>query len=69
MESRRHGAQLGTAGLLDTYETERHPVAERVVVFTQAQSALIGPGDEITGLRELFAELLRKPEVLGTLRR
>jgi len=32
---------------------------------TQAQSALIGPGDEITGLRGLFAELLRKPEVTG----
>ncbi|MFE0526139.1 FAD-dependent monooxygenase [Micromonospora parva] len=52
-------------GLLDTYETERRPVAERVVMSTQAQSALIGPGEEITGLRELFAELLRKPEVTG----
>jgi 2-polyprenyl-6-methoxyphenol hydroxylase-like FAD-dependent oxidoreductase len=52
-------------GLLDTYETERRPVAERVVMSTQAQAALIGPGDEITGLRELFAELLRKPEVTG----
>ncbi|GAA2184796.1 FAD-dependent monooxygenase [Micromonospora lupini] len=52
-------------GLLDTYETERRPVAERVVMSTQAQSALIGPGDEITGLRELFAELLRTPEVTG----
>ena len=52
-------------GLLDTYETERRPVAERVVMSTQAQSALIGPGDEITGLRELFAELLRGPEVTG----
>ena len=52
-------------GLLDTYETERRPVAERVVMSTQAQSALAGPGDEITGLRELFAELLRKPEVTG----
>ncbi|MGC5286257.1 FAD-dependent monooxygenase [Micromonospora sp. DT231] len=52
-------------GLLDTYESERRPVAERVVMSTQAQSALVGPGDEITGLRELFAELLRKPEVTG----
>ncbi|MFF5113569.1 FAD-dependent monooxygenase [Streptosporangium sp. NPDC000509] len=51
--------------LLDTYETERRPVAERVVMSTQAQAALIGPGEEITGLRELFAELLRKPEVTG----
>ncbi|MET8258031.1 FAD-dependent monooxygenase [Micromonospora sp. NPDC005205] len=52
-------------GLLDTYESERRPVAERVVMSTQAQSALIGPGDEISGLRELFAELLRKPQVTG----
>ncbi|MET7865278.1 FAD-dependent monooxygenase [Micromonospora taraxaci] len=52
-------------GLLDTYETERRPVAERVVMSTQAQSALIAPGDEVTGLRELFAELLAKPEVTG----
>ena len=37
-------------GLLDTYETERRPVAERVVMSTQAQSALIGPGDEISAL-------------------
>ncbi|MFF3853612.1 FAD-dependent oxidoreductase [Micromonospora sp. NPDC002575] len=51
--------------LLDTYETERRPVAERVVMSTQAQSALTGPGDDITGLRELFAELLRMPEVTG----
>ncbi|HET9140467.1 FAD-dependent monooxygenase [Actinophytocola sp.] len=52
-------------GLLDTYETERRPVAERVVMSTQAQSALIAPGEEITALRDLFAELLRKPEVTG----
>ncbi|MEV1107898.1 FAD-dependent monooxygenase [Micromonospora sp. NPDC049751] len=52
-------------GLLDTYETERRPVAERVVMSTEAQSALIGPGEEITGLRELFGELLRIPEVTG----
>ncbi|SDS92074.1 FAD-dependent monooxygenase [Actinoplanes derwentensis] len=52
-------------GLLDTYETERRPVAERVVMSTKAQAALISPGDDITGLRELFAELLRRPEVTG----
>ncbi|MEU8662560.1 FAD-dependent monooxygenase [Actinoplanes philippinensis] len=51
--------------LLDTYQTERRPVAERVVMSTQAQSALIAPGDQVTGLRALFAELLRKPEVTG----
>lgn len=52
-------------GLLDTYEAERRPVAERVVMSTRAQSALIGPGEDVTGLRGLFAELLRKPEVTG----
>ncbi|TLP62403.1 FAD-dependent monooxygenase [Microbispora triticiradicis] len=46
-------------GLLDTYETERRPAAERVVMHTQAQSALIAPGPEVTALRVLFTELLR----------
>ncbi|MFC4591919.1 FAD-dependent monooxygenase [Sphaerisporangium corydalis] len=45
-------------GLLDSYETERRPAAERVVMHTQAQTALIKPGGEITALRELFTELL-----------
>ncbi len=49
------------AGLLDTYEAERRPVAERVVMHTQAQSALIAPGGDVTALRELFGELLRLP--------
>lgn len=52
------------AGLLDTYEAERRPVAERVVMHTQAQSALIAPGDEVTKLRELFGELLRLPSTV-----
>ncbi|NUW30393.1 FAD-dependent monooxygenase [Nonomuraea sp. SMC257] len=47
--------------LLDTYESERRPAAERVVTHTQAQSALIAPGAETTALRVLFAELLRDP--------
>ncbi|WP_433356594.1 FAD-dependent monooxygenase [Microtetraspora malaysiensis] len=45
-------------GLLDTYESERRPAAERVIMQTQAQSALVAPGAEVTALRELFAELL-----------
>jgi 2-polyprenyl-6-methoxyphenol hydroxylase-like FAD-dependent oxidoreductase len=51
-------------GLLDTYESERRPVAERVVMHTQAQSALIAPGSDVTALRELFAELLRQPSTV-----
>ncbi|WP_424532806.1 FAD-dependent monooxygenase [Sphaerisporangium viridialbum] len=49
------------AGLLDTYESERRPVAERVVMSSRAQSALIAPGSEVTGLRALFTELLGDP--------
>lgn len=51
-------------GLLDTYESERRPVAERVVMHTQAQSALIAPGGDVTALRELFGELLRLPSTV-----
>ncbi|MEV0146620.1 MULTISPECIES: FAD-dependent monooxygenase [unclassified Nonomuraea] len=52
---------LAPEALLDTYESERRPAAERVVMHTQAQSALLAPGGEVTALRELFAELLRDP--------
>jgi hypothetical protein len=51
-------------GLLDTYEAERRPAAERVTMHTQAQSVLVGPGPEITALRTLFGELLQEPSVL-----
>jgi 2-polyprenyl-6-methoxyphenol hydroxylase-like FAD-dependent oxidoreductase len=45
-------------GLLDSYETERRPVAERVSMHTRAQMALLAPGSEVTALRALFVELL-----------
>ncbi|MGW7679605.1 FAD-dependent monooxygenase [Kribbella sp. NPDC054772] len=48
-------------GLLDTYESERRPVGERVVLQTQAQSALIAPGNDVTELRKLFGEFLDDP--------
>ncbi|MFF1816102.1 FAD-dependent monooxygenase [Kribbella sp. NPDC058245] len=51
-------------GLLDTYESERRPVGERVVLQTQAQSALIAPGPEVTALRAVFAELLTEPSTV-----
>src|SRR5262245_6100076 len=47
------------AGLLDTYHSERHPVAERMLSFTRAQGMLLAPGEHVTALRELLAELLR----------
>ena len=49
-------------GLLDSYEAERRPVGDRVVMQTRAQSALVAPGSEVTALRTLFLELLAKPE-------
>jgi 2-polyprenyl-6-methoxyphenol hydroxylase-like FAD-dependent oxidoreductase len=53
------------AGLLDTYHSERYPVAERVAMQTQAQSALLAPGSKVTALRTLFEELLASPENIG----
>lgn len=49
-------------GLLDTYEAERRPAAQRVTMSTQAQSALIAPGSDVTALRMLVSELLAAPE-------
>jgi 2-polyprenyl-6-methoxyphenol hydroxylase-like FAD-dependent oxidoreductase len=49
------------AGLLDSYQAERHPVGERVIMQTRAQSALIGPGPDVTALRALMDELLTDP--------
>jgi 2-polyprenyl-6-methoxyphenol hydroxylase-like FAD-dependent oxidoreductase len=46
------------AGLLDTYETERRPLGQRVFMQTQAQTALMAPGSDVTALRDLFAEML-----------
>nr|WP_264079084.1 FAD-dependent monooxygenase [Mycobacterium szulgai] len=51
--------------LLDTYETERRPAAERVIMHSRAQLALLRPGPEVAALRELFAELLAQPGAVG----
>ena len=50
-------------GLLDTYESERRPVGERVMMQSLAQQALSAPGPEVTALRTLFGELLDLPQV------
>ena len=55
------------AGLLDTYESERYPVGERVMMHSQAQLALAAPGPEVAALRELFGELAGKPDVASHL--
>lgn len=48
----------GAADVLDTYEAERRPCADRTVTFSQAQQALQAPGADVTALREVFGELL-----------
>jgi 3-(3-hydroxy-phenyl)propionate hydroxylase len=48
--------------LLDTYHTERHPVAARVLRNTMAQVALLTPDDRHDALREEFAALLAMDE-------
>lgn len=44
-------------GLLDTYHTERHAAAKRVLLNTRAQLALANPDERFDPLRALFAEL------------
>jgi 2-polyprenyl-6-methoxyphenol hydroxylase-like FAD-dependent oxidoreductase len=51
-------------GLLDTYHAERHPVGERMLSFTRAQSALLAPGDQISALRDLMGKLLTHEQTL-----
>ncbi|SBS71743.1 Pentachlorophenol monooxygenase [uncultured Mycobacterium sp.] len=56
----------GTApdALLDTYQAERYPVGERVMMHSMSQIALMAPGPEIAQLRKLFAELIAVPQVI-----
>ena len=56
-----HG--VSPEGLLDTYHSERHPVAARVLRNTMAQVALMRPADaRLESLRETVAELLSMDE-------
>ena len=48
--------------LLDTYHTERHPVAARVLQNTMAQVALTTPDDRHDALRAIVAEILAMDE-------
>lgn len=53
------------AGLLDSYHTERHPVAARVLSTTRAQGVLLSPppdADDRLALREIVIDLARLPE-------
>ncbi|MDI3407131.1 FAD-dependent monooxygenase [Streptomyces cavernicola] len=50
-------------GLLDTYESERHPVAAAVLDHTRAQMTLLGAEPGPTALRALFSKLMDFEEV------
>jgi 2-polyprenyl-6-methoxyphenol hydroxylase-like FAD-dependent oxidoreductase len=45
-------------GLLDSYEAERHPVAEDVLTSTRAQSELLSPEPGPRAVRRLLTELM-----------
>ncbi len=53
--------------LLASYEAERRPAAERVIMHSRAQLALVRPGPEVTALRELFSELVTDPGIVRRL--
>ncbi|MFD0359414.1 FAD-dependent monooxygenase [Streptomyces sp. NPDC127110] len=50
--------------LLDTYQTERHPVAARVLALTRAQGVVMGPQRDggLAELRGVLTDLLRLPD-------
>lgn len=51
-------------GLLDSYHTERHPVAARVLQNTRAQGVLNNPSQDpdVAAVRDMFTDLLRLPD-------
>lgn len=51
-------------GLLDSYHTERHPVAARVLRNTRAQAVLNNPAQDkdLAAVRDTFTDLLRLPD-------
>lgn len=53
--------------LLDTYQAERFPVGERVMMHSMSQIALMAPGPEIAQLRKLFAEMIAVPQVTANM--
>ncbi|WP_217141366.1 FAD-dependent monooxygenase [Streptomyces sp. AC627_RSS907] len=50
-------------GLLDTFESERHPVGEKLMRNTRAQTRLYLTGDEMEPLRAVMRELVQLPDV------
>jgi 3-(3-hydroxy-phenyl)propionate hydroxylase len=54
--------QTAPDSLLDTYHSERHPVADAVLRNTMAQVALLRSDDRTTALREIMSDLLAMDE-------
>jgi 2-polyprenyl-6-methoxyphenol hydroxylase-like FAD-dependent oxidoreductase len=54
-------------GLLDSYTTERHPVARQVLENTRAQIAIMRPDPHSRAMRALFAQLLEADVTLTDL--
>ena len=54
-------------GLLDTYHAERHPVGQRLLRSTLAQSQLYLTGDEMEPLRSVLREVVQIPEAADRL--
>jgi hypothetical protein len=55
--------EISPPSLLDTYHSERHPVAARVLRYTMAQVALMRPADaRLEALRDTVSELLSMDE-------
>ena len=51
--------------VLETYEAERRPAAERVIIHTRAQLALIRPGTEVSALENSSPNCSRFPMSSG----
>lgn len=50
------------AGLLDTYETERHPVGRWLLDWTRAQAAIMKPTPQAEALRNIVRSLADTPD-------
>jgi 2-polyprenyl-6-methoxyphenol hydroxylase-like FAD-dependent oxidoreductase len=51
--------ERASAGLLDSYYPERHPVGARVLDWSRAQVAIMEPGPEARALRAIISDLLQ----------
>ncbi|MFC4590167.1 FAD-dependent monooxygenase [Sphaerisporangium corydalis] len=53
-----HAGGWAPPGLLDTYQTERHPAGRRFLTQARVQALLTEPGEDAAALRGLLGELL-----------